>query len=229
MIVTFNGVSSETYGAKCFRVETDSASPVEYDVVNVIGKNGESLIPKNRFPNEHNIYTYVFLGDLAESQFKQFRNALMAVVGYSRLEDSEHPDEYYSAYVSAPIVPVITSDRKYIKCEVDFSRLPQRFLKSGESVLYYNPSSYTLANPTLYPALPSIRFYGNGTLTINGNTIDVISASSYTDIDFETGDHTPTASRITLSTVDYEPLLPGDNSITTDFATIQITPRWWTR
>lgn len=146
MTITFDGTASTAFNALCFRVQTDNASVRQYDTTVVLGKNGNALFDRKRFPNETNVYYVVFRGEDAESDYSAFKNYVLSREGYKRLEDSEHPYEFYMAYVSEPIDPTVTRERDMIKCVVTFSRLPQRFLKSGEIPLTITPSTHTVTN-----------------------------------------------------------------------------------
>lgn len=94
-------------------------------------------------------------------------------------------------------------------------------------------SSNILSNPTKYPSKPLIRIYGNGTATINGQTITVINSTSYVDIDCEMQDcYEGSVNRnndVTFSTYDFPSLEPGDNVFLagTGITGFLVTPRWW--
>jgi phage-related protein len=81
-------------------------------------------------------------------------------------------------------------------------------------------------------ALPLIRAYGTGTFTINGITVQITSASSYTDIDcdlqecFKDTLATNCNGNVVLTT--FPELKPGENTISMSGITkLEITPRWW--
>ena len=90
-----------------------------------------------------------------------------------------------------------------------------------------------LYNPTLYESKPTIRVYGNGTVTINGNTITIASGQSYIDIDSEAQDcytgNTNKNDKVSFSEHKFPTLKPGVNSIsyTGSVTSVEITPRWW--
>lgn len=90
-----------------------------------------------------------------------------------------------------------------------------------------------MSNPTAFPAQPLIRAYGNGSFTMDGITITITNATSYTDIDCEAMDcyegSTNRNNDVSFSTYDFPTLQPGDNEVTivSGITMVAITPRWW--
>lgn len=91
----------------------------------------------------------------------------------------------------------------------------------------------TLVNPTRFASKPLIRLYGNGTATINGQTITVSNSVSYVDIDCDMMDcyegSTNRNADVVFSTYDFPELVPGDNTFIagTGITGFVVTPRWW--
>ena len=132
-MITYNGVSSDKFNAVVYRVDTDDGPALDVEAFEIPGRSGDLLVSNKRFPNVEVEYYAVFAGENAEKDFSDFKNYLLSQTGYKRLEDDEHPDEFYLAYVSKNIEPVFTKDRSKVKCVVTFTRKPQRFLTSGET------------------------------------------------------------------------------------------------
>lgn len=94
-------------------------------------------------------------------------------------------------------------------------------------------ASDSMSNPTSFPSEPLVRVYGNGTFEMDGVTITVTNATSYTDIDCELMDcYEGTTNRnkdVSFSTYDFPKLQPGDNEIdiVSGITAVEITPRWW--
>ena len=96
-------------------------------------------------------------------------------------------------------------------------------------------SSDSMSNPTQFPSAPLIRAYGNGSFVMDGITVTITNASSYTDIDCELMDcYEGTINRnndVAFSTYNFPMLRPGDNTIEiptgSGITTLMITPRWW--
>jgi len=148
-MITFNGVSSDTFSALVFRIETDTAPVEELEVFEVPGRSGDLLVSNHRFPNVENRYRAVFYGENAMSNYVDFKNYLLSQHGYQRLEDDDHPDEFYMARVSKDIEPTMVKERDKVKCEIVFSRKPQRYLKSGETHYSWVPDSNTVSGQSL--------------------------------------------------------------------------------
>lgn len=93
--------------------------------------------------------------------------------------------------------------------------------------------SNTLENPTAFPSKPLIRLYGNGTATVNGQTITVTNSTVYVDIDCDIMDcYEGTTNRnndVAFSTYDFPELKVGTNTFLagTGITGIRVTPRWW--
>lgn len=131
--IRFNGVPSIRFHAHVYRINTDDAPARMYNAYGIDGRNGNLLTDRKRYPNVTVRYT-VIIEENAEKNFSDMKNYLLSQVGYKRLEDDEHPDEFYLAYVSGPIEPEVSTDRSIFRFELTFSRKPQRFLTSGETV-----------------------------------------------------------------------------------------------
>ena len=93
--------------------------------------------------------------------------------------------------------------------------------------------SNTLVNPTPFPSKPLIRLYGNGSVTINSQTITVANSTAYVDIDCDMMDcyegSTNRNNDVSFSTHDFPELAPGENTFTvvSGVSGIRVTPRWW--
>lgn len=104
---------------------------------------------------------------------------------------------------------------------------------SAETFTMKYTASDSMSNPTEFPSSPLIRAYGNGSFVMDGVTITITNATSYTDIDCDLMDcYEGTTNRnndVSFSTYDFPKLRPGDNavSIVSGITALEITPRWW--
>ena len=160
------------------------------------------------------------------------RSFLLSRVGYKRLIDSYHPDEFRLGYYSSGLDAEMTSKLDAGQFDLTFNCKPQRFLVSGETPITFTGSG-TINNPTLFNAQPLIRVYGTGSITVNGVTITISEADGYTDIDCEIMEaYKGTVLKnyaISLDSTDFPVLSAGVNEITLNGVTSAIiTPRWWT-
>lgn len=227
---TFNGISSAEFKCRAFRKDTEKTPGREFTTYPVPGRLGELLRDEKRYPNVPHKYTAI-IAENAEENVEAMKNFLASQVGYHRLEDTEHPDEFYLAYVADEIDPEWFEGRHKARFEVEFNRKPQRYLVSGEDVTVLTADG-SITNPTRFDARPLLRVYGVGTLYIGAQSVTISAADKYTDIDSEMQEcFRGSASRtayVSVSGTDYPVLAPGVNNITfTGITRVEITPRWF--
>lgn len=253
----FDGVDSRTFGAYVYDVETDSSPVNDYSAVTIPGRSGDFLLNNRRFPNVEHTY-YVLFPTNFETNYSNLRAYLLSRNGYSRLEDSIHPTEFYQAYINTPIRPEITRDRGMGKAKITFTRKPQRWLKSGEEeiALGINTSTQYITNPTQFYTYPLIKLHLSSTpsfaISLAGVAIQTLTntvlASKYVNIDLETlqtygGSSATSTSSYYNQYIQYTAnttygskmfmLSPGRNTIGkpsafTNLASASIIPRWYT-
>lgn len=227
----FAGYDTRTLGVSIFALETMSAPKRIYNAATVPGRNGSLLIDQKRYGDTPQRYSAVIYENF-ENRLAQFRSILMSVCGYQRLEDSISPDEFYLAYYDDVFMATAYSDMSMGHLEVAFTRKPQRFLKTGETVTTLTASG-SIENPTLFPAKPLLRIYGTGTVGIGDNAITITSADEYTDIDcdiMEAFKGTASCNQyVQIQGNDFPVLHAGTNGITlgTGITRVDITPRWY--
>lgn len=175
--IEFGGVNSSDYGIYVSGEGTFNAPERDVELIEIPGRNGDFSLDKGRFKNITVTYpVYNFEGSLEDFRTKlsDFRNALKSQIGYQRLEDTFHPDEYRMAvFVDAfDVKPVMYNTASTI--ELTFNCKPQRFLKSGETAQTV-ASGGTITNPTPFEASPLIEAEGYGTISIDGQSISIVS------------------------------------------------------
>ena len=199
--------------------------------IQIPGRNGTVDISDGTFDNVPITYE-MYLKSEIKPNIAGLRGALGSVPGYARLEDSFDPDIFMKARYTEPFT-VKLSDRKNAALDITFDCDPRRFLKSGEKAKILTAGGQ-LKNPTRYEALPLIRAYGIGTLTVSGTAITITAANEYTDIDSETEEaykgNSSCNNNIVLNNGKFPSLKEGLNEISfTGLSKIEIIPRWWTR
>lgn len=231
---TYAGRSSRDFGILVDAVEGIWNSPErDYESVEIPGRSGELTIDNGRWKNVQGSYK-CGVGVRFQSNYESFRAFISAQIGYKRLEDSWHPDEYRKARVSGSLSPELIRNGVAGEFELKLDAMPQRYLKSGEVSRSLSTGSNTLQNPTLYAAAPLMAVSGSGTLQIGGKSVQVLSHSGVMVIDFETGDAYASTGHVNynqyLKFLSGVPeLAPGTNYITIPSGmTASITPRWWT-
>lgn len=228
--IVFNGKKLKDYGVFISGEAVFNAPKRSTTSVTVPGRNGALTLDNGRYENIPLKYP-AFIVRSFKDRVSELRNFVLTQSGYQRLEDTYHPDEYRLARWSTDFS--VKPDEELLAGEFDlnFDCYPQRFLKSGENAIEIT-SATTIINEQMTTALPLIRAYGTGTFTINGVTVQITSASSYTDIDcdlqecFKDTLATNCNGNVVLTT--FPELKPGENTISMSGITkLEITPRWW--
>ncbi len=228
--IVYDNCDSRDYGIYAANVNMFDAPERDVELIKIPGLNGTLTIDNGRYQNVPIKYRLYLKGQLHKN-IRAFVNRMVSS-GYKRLEDTFNPDTFYLArYVSG--LSVDLSDRNTAAFDVKFDRKPQRFLKEGEKGVEFTVAG-ALNNWTDQIALPLIRAYGDGTLTINGVSIVIAGSDGYTDIDCELMEAykdtlaTNKNNTITLTNGAFPQLDPGSNNISfTSITKLIITPRWW--
>ena len=230
--ITFDGTDLRDYGLYISGSGVFNAPERVYNDLTVPGRNGLIIGNEKRLENLELVYPAFIYANFAEN-ISNLRNFLLSRIGYQRLEDSYHSDEFRLALYAGGLEVEPTARRDAGQFEIKFNCKPQRYLKSGETTITLPETPYTLVNPTQFEAAPLIRVYGTGSLVIAGQTIRINTADTYTDIDCEIMEaykgSTSCNQYITLLSNDFPTLQPGNNEIiyTSDITRVDITPRWW--
>lgn len=177
---TFGGVSSSTYDVYISGEGVWSAPVRDAEMVTIPGRDGAFVHDLGRFENIEVTYPAFIVKD-NNTNFKAkvdaFRNALASQVGYKRLTDTFHTDEYrMAAFVDGlEVNPILYNDHS-AKFDIKFNCKPQRYLTSGETAVAV-ANNGTITNPTLFGCSPLIRAKGYGDITFNGYTISLANGT----------------------------------------------------
>lgn len=188
----------------------------DYEFVEVPGLNGNLLFDNRRFKNI-TIPINCFIRTNFPVRFRALMNYLLSTNGYQKLYLPQDEGYYRLGVFHRATQSDTGAFNKSGKFTLEFECKPQRFLTTGDSLMEVTES--TITNPTNFEAKPMIRFYGNGSFTVNGYTVTVAgrSASQYIDIDCEmmtcSNGATNLASYVTL-TSGYPVLKSGSNAVT---------------
>ena len=229
--LTFAGANSLDYGVQISGGGTYNAPQRVYEAVEVPGRNGNLMIDQNRYANIEVTYP-AFIARNFHDNIEGWRNWLLSHLGYQRLEDTYHPDEYRMACFSDMLEVETTTRNAGGRFNINFNCKPQRFLKIGEERKAVTSGS-KLINPTLFPARPYIRIYGSGTVTLGSQTITVTAHNkSYMDVDSELQDcfcGSDNLNNYATFSDDTFPVLEGDTTVTftSGITALEIAPRWW--
>lgn len=201
------------------------------DSFSVPGRSGDLVVDYGTYKNV--VITYpCYMNGNAGAQFNALVNNLSQYKGYQRIECSNDSTHFRLGAVILPKTPTVKMLNTRAFFDLSFNCKPQRYLKSGETVITRTASG-VLTNPTAQEARPLIRVYGNGTFSIGDTSVTLVDNTGYTDIDCEMMEcYYGTTNRnqnVSFSGNDYPVLKAGTNTLTfgSGITQLQITPRWW--
>lgn len=235
--IVFDGQNLAEWGLYISGDKTFGAPERDVDEVEIPGRDGTLTYDKGRFKNYTLEYDAGMLFDEQEEfrmKIARVRSFLCSRVGYKRLEDTYHQDEYRMAkFVDGFDPDVVMLQGGTFTLEFDCK--PQRFLKDGEKVAEFTTSGYVY-NPTDFTAKPLIRCYGSGEIEINGNVITLTKPTTvdYIDIDCDLQDCFSDALNcndcVTMTEYDFPAFGPGSTYIKVGdgLTKVEVTPRWYT-
>lgn len=173
--IVFGGIDSADYGIYISGEGVFNAPKRAVEMIEVPGRNGAFALDKGYWENVTVTYPcFVYESDLSTfaQTLRDFRNALKSQIGYQRLEDSIHTDEYRMAvYVDEFDVDPLKYNTLG-EFDLKFNCKPQRYLTSGETELTMSRNQ-TLTNPTMFDASPLLKVNGYGTVGFNGYSINI--------------------------------------------------------
>lgn len=172
----FNNVKSKDFDCIADGKNVFNAPARVYEMIEIPGRNGAYALNMGQYENIEVEYecgnAEASYADFID-KIDDFRNALCSVVGYHRLEDTFHPDEYRMAILkSFEVSPIEFAPAS--RFNVVFDCKPQRWLKSGETAVSVE-SGDVLTNPTAFASSPLIMVDGYGDMTVNGFPITINS------------------------------------------------------
>lgn len=171
----FGGVDSANYGIYITGEAVYNAPERAVEMVTVPGRNGAIAIDQGRWENIEVEYPAGCFGD-GDANFADrisaFRNAVLSQLGYQRLTDTYHPDEFRMAIYVAGLEVEPANINSAGEFKLIFNCKPQRFLTSGETAVTVT-SGGTITNPTLCESHPKLEAKGYGSITLGGGTITI--------------------------------------------------------
>ena len=173
----FDGENSFDYGVFISGEGTFDAPKRRARKISIPGRDGDFVLDEDSFENIQIKYP-AFIVAKNKAEFKEkleaFRSALLSKIGYVRLSDTYHKDEYRMAAYLEGLEVSPKLHNKAGDFTLVFDCKPQRFLKIGEletSVL----SGGIITNPTLFESHPLLKTEGYGNININDEPIIVNS------------------------------------------------------
>ena len=105
-IFIYGGIRSDDYGLWIDGGGTFGAPAKRYTTYQVAGRNGSLTLDEGVYEEREHTYNAFIAEDFADN-IEGFRNEIMLLSGYQRLEDSYHPDEFYLARYMAGLEPSV--------------------------------------------------------------------------------------------------------------------------
>lgn len=234
--IMFDGQNLADWGLHISGDKSFGAPERDVDEIEVPGRDGSLTFDNGRFKNYDLEYDAGIVGDDDvdyEYKIRKLRSFLCSRLGYKRLEDTYHPDEFRLAkFVDGldPDMPALQGGTFTLK----FNCKPQRFLRSGEEAIVLTASG-SIYNFTDFTAKPLIRCYGSGEFYIGdyGAKVTKPSTVDYVDIDCDMQDCYNEALNCNDSVVLTKNVFPifesGENKIKIGEGITQlyIIPRWY--
>lgn len=232
---TFNGESSLDHGIYIGGQGTFNAPQRDVTKVAIPGRNGDLIKDNGRWLNTSVRYNIVIMDEFKDKA-DEVRAWLCEPTGYVRLEDTYHPEYYRMARVGSTIDFNTASWNDAGRATVIFDCMPQRFLKSGETLINVENGG-AIFNPTRFESKPLIRVWcsGSGMIAIgSSNVITVSDISTYVNIDSELMDCNAGLLEPMNDKVEFIGGFPKLASGTTgiawngDITRVQIAGKWYT-
>lgn len=239
-VIIFNEKPSCDYGIYVEKPPMYALPERDYEVVHIPGRNGDLVIDNGSYKNTVRTYNISFGEMDGDYTYMASRVAewLHSASGYARLEDSYEPDYYRLAYYMAEN-EMENLYHQAGRLTIEFNCKPARFFKVGEQPVKFT-SGQTILNPSLQKSFPQITIVlsGNGTVTINNQTITIKDISSQTTmvIDselqdvYEAGTQSNLNDKVSFSGGSFPVLEASLNTIrfTGSITSVEVIPRWWT-
>lgn len=173
--LTFGGIDSADYGIFISGEGVFNAPERAVEMIKVPGRNGAIALDQGRYENIDIEYpSGTFGADQTDFRVKlrQFVSALKAQVGYQRLSDTYHPDEYRMGIFIEAVEVEPANINTAGEFKLIFNCKPQRWLTSGEEEAVVSNGGDVI-NPTLFDAEPKFAIEGHGTFQFGDYTVDL--------------------------------------------------------
>ena len=170
---TLAGTDSRDFGVYINGQGTFNAPSRSYEIISIPGRNGDLIGTEKRLDNVELTY-HAFIYNNFEQNIEDFRSFLLSLIGYQRLTDSYHADEFRMVAYEGPFEADVVAMNNAGEFDITFNCKPQRFLTSGEEVTTLTASG-SITNPTRFNSQPLLRVYGAGGLGI-GSIISALGA-----------------------------------------------------
>ena len=170
----FDGESSKTFDLIITGGAIFDAPERDVELIEIPGRNGAFVLDNNRFKNVTVTYECA-LSSTKEHEFvdamRKVREWLCSKRGYCKLWDDFNPGEYRLAMFKGYIE--VTNEAPVVgRFSLSFDCKPQRFLLNGDNPVAVSDGG-SIFNPTLFEAKPLLKADGYGSISINGEEMNI--------------------------------------------------------
>lgn len=221
-------VSSAEYGIFMSGYPSFGAPSPKFEKVSVPGRNGDLIFEDGSFENvEGNLKCFILHEQTYDTVAEA--NKWLLKTGYRRF-CYDGDEEAYRLVRIVNGAEIAVRMKRLDPFEIRLDCKPQRFLLSGEIPMMFTESG-SFDCPA-YVGLPLLHVLGNGTITLNGVTIEISNTSEDFYIDCDTQDAYKGIINMNANILaeEFPKIYSGKNELVLssgiDFA--EITPRWYT-
>ena len=176
--IIYGGVNSADYGIYITGEAVYNAPERDGEFIEVPGRNGAIFMDNRRYKNITVTYPAGAFG-VTQKEFREkmtkFRNAILSQIGYQRLEDTYHPDEYRMGVYASGLEVEAVAHGKAGEFNLVFECKPQRWLTAGALPIPID-SGDVLQNPTPFSSGPLLEIDGYGSVWFNGHRVQLENA-----------------------------------------------------
>ena len=176
--IIYGGVNSADYGIYITGEAVYNAPERDGEFIEVPGRNGAIFMDNRRYKNITVTYPAGAFG-VTQKEFREkmtkFRNAILSQIGYQRLEDTYHPDEYRMGVYASGLEVEAVAHGKAGEFNLVFECKPQRWLTAGALPIPID-SGDVLQNPTPFSSGPLLEIDGYGSVWFNGHHVKLENA-----------------------------------------------------
>ena len=138
--LTYNGHDSSDFGLLVDGAGVYNAPSRVCDMIDIPGRNGQLALDQKRFDNIEVTYECYLVEDTLEAfteAVDSVRNSYLSAVGYQRLTDTLHPDEYRLGVYKSGLGVDPYEYTQAATFDLVFNCKPQRYLTEGEEPNFY--------------------------------------------------------------------------------------------
>lgn len=171
----YGGVNSADYDIYISGDGVYNAPERHVEMITVPGRDGLVALDMGRFENIEVVYpcgTFATTQEEFSEKLSAWRNAIMSLRGYQRLEDTYHPEEFREAVFMSAIEVEPVSYNRAGEFKLTFNCKPQRRLSVGDLPIPVD-SGDVLENPSPFESRPLLEIEGHGDVNFNDYTVTV--------------------------------------------------------